>query len=330
MPKDFVSGFTSFANSLDTPFVREGLLFYFPQSSLVITLVPVSDFFHMSGRAENELCSLNDELFSVRDKLYLYEDRWFSNQEIVKQRILARLGRFKSVFARKCSVVAVDGEICRDVKSGKICSQLSDMQIKDFIGRYHSYGYAKSKFRYALVYGQKIVAAAAFSASRPMPRNISLGGDGGNAIGEPLLFDSFEWVRYVSLPDVRVVGGMGRLLKTFLNDVSLRNKCTRPVEVMSYSDEEWSDGNVYRSLGFEEVAKREPVSYYVKRISYERLSARKLAALLSDGLTAETGGQLPLMEQLAHPDDALLCKMANMGYYPIKNRGSRKFLLQLP
>lgn len=56
---------------------------------------------------------------------------------------------------------------------------------------------------------------------------------------------SYEWVRYASLEGLGVDGGMGKLLKAFINEV-------HPDDVMSYADASWSDGDVYRKLGFEE------------------------------------------------------------------------------
>ena len=302
-------------NSLDIPFVQEGLNYSFPDNNFSIQLQPLSciDNYGTGPEDESLYSDLGQSVCGHRqtDHLYLYEDRWFYENEIVKKRILARLGKFRSIFARKCIVVAVDGEICREAKKKNKYSGISDRHIKDFIERYHSYGYAKSKYRYALVYEGVIVAAAAFSASRPMPRETIV-----NSCVKTIIYDSYEWVRYVSMPDVRVVGGMGRLLKAFLKDIASRREVLRsgvrntlerslnPVEVMSYSDEEWSDGSVYRSLGFMEVARREPVCHYVDKSSYERLSYRKFIMRNN-------------VEQ-------------SSGYYIIKNKGSRKFLLQLP
>ena len=56
---------------------------------------------------------------------------------------------------------------------------------------------------------------------------------------------SCEWIRYASLEGVGVDGGMGKLLKAFIDDV-------RPDDVMSYADASWSVGGVYRKLGFTE------------------------------------------------------------------------------
>ena len=75
-----------------------------------------------------------------------------------------------------------------------------------------------------------MVAAASFSQARKWLKN-------GREIR------SYEWVRYCSLPDVRVVGGMGKILEEFISRV-------RPDDVMTYSDPSWSDGDAYKALGF--------------------------------------------------------------------------------
>ena len=301
-------------------------------------LQPLSDGQYSKVDSESQYNSQNGLLSatgcSQTDFLYLYEDRWFYSQEIVKKRILARLGRFRSLFARKCIVVAVDGGICRETNGGNVYNGVSDGDIKEFIGRFHSYGYAKCKYRYALVYGGEIVAAASFSASRPMPREVMV-----NSCAETRIYDSYEWVRYVSLPDVRVVGGMGRLLKAFLKDIDSRRKSFRtpvleyeeislnPIEVMSYSDEEWSAGEVYRSLGFVEVARREPVLYYVDKMSYERLSYRKLMMRMKQEQSSFSA-DAQVVEECEGFENLL--QSGDCRYYTIKNKGSRKFLLQLP
>lgn len=71
---------------------------------------------------------------------------------------------------------------------------------------------------------------------------------------------SYEWVRYASLNDTRVVGGMGKLLKAFIEE-------RHPDDIMTYAistavpgreirEGVESEGNVYRKLGFKEEARR--------------------------------------------------------------------------
>ena len=74
------------------------------------------------------------------------------------------------------------------------------------------------------------------------------------------VISSYEWVRYASLGDTRVVGGMGKLLKAFIEE-------RHPDDIMTYAistavpgrelrEGVESEGNVYRKLGFKEESRR--------------------------------------------------------------------------
>ena len=292
---DFKSDFLLFLQQNGIRCTESGDLLLFPDCRLAATLVCMDDFCPDGKNPKldsPEFSALLEKLaLSGRydDFMYLYEDRWFHDRWI-RERILARLGRFMPVFARKC-VLFSNSRIISDGTSG---------QLQDFLEKYHYYGSARCKYRYALEYGGAIVAAATFSSARKIVRE--------TASGE-VEYNSYEWIRYASLPDCRVIGGMGRLLKAFLND--LRREGISPVEIMSYSDNEWSRGAVYSSLGFRRVSERMAVEYYVGIESLERVSVRKL-------LKKE-----PLLE------DTLASGSLPPGYLKIRNRGSAKFLLQL-
>ncbi len=77
---------------------------------------------------------------------------------------------------------------------------------------------------------------------------------------------SYEWTRYASLPDVRINGGMGKVLKHFIREV-------QPDDIMSYADLEWSEGRVYEQLGFSLEGHKEAVTFMIDR---ERGSRRAL------------------------------------------------------
>lgn len=200
------------------------------------------------------------------ETIFLFEDRWNRGGEVIQRRILSHLGIFRSVFARNCRVVKLDTP-----------------EANGFLERYHAYGAARSKYRYGLFSGDELVAVSSFSAGRPMPR-------------EGKVVDSYEWVRYASLPGVRVAGGMGKLMEAFCEDIN-------PEEVMSYADLEWSDGSVYRTLGFSEAGFRDPVDFYVDLTAWERVSVVKL-----------------------HRDRAYMDKAVSDGFVKICNLGSIKFL----
>lgn len=146
------------------------------------------------------------------------------SEEIADKRILAHNNVFVSIYARNCEVRKIDRGTA-----------------KAFLDRYHDLGDTGSRYRYGLFVTRRghssievgtMVAVATFSAARKWDK-------AGSTVR------SCEWVRYASLPDVRISGGMGKVLKAFLEEV-------RPDDVMSYADSRWSDGDVYRKLGFTE------------------------------------------------------------------------------
>ena len=61
--------------------------------------------------------------------------------------------------------------------------------------------------------------------------------------GEQETICSYEWLRYASLPELRVLGGMGRILARFIEDF-------HPDDIMSYVPLRHFSGEVYESLGF--------------------------------------------------------------------------------
>ncbi|MEG0518779.1 MAG: hypothetical protein RR555_07930 [Bacteroidales bacterium] len=327
MEHNFQNSVRDFLQSTDVQFIESENIFWLPEHAFAIILEhapesPVESALHYMSKSTLQSASqFNREHFSKHDLLYLYEDRWWHSQELMRGRILSRLNCFKSIFARKCKIV--------------MGAQVQAV-VQDFLEKYHSYGKAKSKYRYALLYENEVVAVASFSQPCPIPRNIN---------GETVLFQSYEWIRYASLPNVRVVGGMGRLLQAFLkqmkqvqeqnqplqpkNDIKQgimpeqvsQHSSPFPIEVMSYSDNEWSAGSVYEKLGFSMVAERQAVEYFVNRTTYERLSERKLLKLYNNLSNIEFHTQKEKIESAT-----LLPQSFLNHFYKIKNKGSRKFL----
>ena len=289
----FKSGFRSFLESSYIDFIEYGNSFIFPDYEFAVELVQAGC--SATGNFAEKL-SCPELKVPFTDVVYLYEDRWWSARNMVQERILARLERFRSVFARKCRVL-----------SGRGNPQLADI-VREFLQKHHAYSTAKCRYRYALEHEGEIVAVATFSEGRPMVRRIDSPLQ--NVPKEEqenasiLIFDSYEWIRYASLPGVRVVGGMGKLLNAFIEERYTRIEPGTPIEVMTYSDTEWSNGDVYEKLGFKYAGNRAPVEYHVHKQTFARYQQRLYEKELLAG---------------ALPDD----------FYTIRNLGSKKFLLQI-
>ncbi len=159
-------------------------------------------------------------------------DLWRGQREMMVARILAHCGIFTRVFARNCEL-----------------RRITRPEAATFLSKWHSYGTATCRHCYGL-FIETIIAAAEFSNARKMVKN-------------GMEIRSYEWVRYASLPDIRIDGGMGKILRKFIDDVN-------PDDIMSYADLEWSDGDAYKKLGFTEDGMRNPVMFTIDPLTMRR------------------------------------------------------------
>ena len=274
----FIEEFTFFVDSLGIDYsLNSDGTFLFSEHN--IRIVPVGLYSYLSMTVSTPIpasscisalvCAyLSDPAI---DTIFLYEDRWRSKNELIKSRLKAHLGIVKRVFARNCVV-----------------KEMSVERAREFLDRTHVYGYARSKYRYGLFRkgSDELLAVSTFSFGRPMSR-------------DERVLQSYEWVRYASLPDTRVVGGMGKVMERFIQDVS-------PDEIMSYADREWSEGKIYLKLGFEKRGEIPPIEFYIDPHTYERISRKKID---SDRIFS---GKYSEEERLNMP---VICNLGSVKYY---------------
>ena len=206
---------------------------------------------NLSNDEEYDDRKVNDNLesddSSAGSVIYLYEDRWRCSPQITGKRLLAHLGHFQRIHARLCKVVTLE-----NCKRFSITPTQFKEKVRSFLNKYHPYGYLKCDFPYALLFKESIVAAGSFSTTRK---------------------EAFEWTRHATLPDVRIPGGMGKALEAFVQN--RKKEGTLCFEVMSYSDNEWSNGEVYKTLGFKEEAGLPPITYHINPATFQRLNSRQ-------------------------------------------------------
>ena len=206
---EFIDSFRGFLDANGVKYGQPAFnVFVFNDFHLRTVLVPLT-----GGNA----LDLTKGLCTAPDTIFLFEDMWMRRRQFVEKRMLAHLGNFRTVFARKCTVRRID--------SGTAAA---------FLNENHAYGSAASRYKYGMYLAEELVAVSCFSSPRRIPRIID---------GVQTTLRSYEWVRYAGLPDCRISGGMGKMLKAFTEDVG-------PEEIMSYADLEWSQGETYRKLGF--------------------------------------------------------------------------------
>lgn len=277
-------------NTSNIPYSVDGNAVLFPKHNLKMILVPID--------GDTPKADASYETF------FLYEDRWRSSRTVTSQRMLSRLGVFRRVHARLCKVVSIKN--CKDFG---FSPDLFRSKAKKFLDAFHTYGYLKGQEDYLLMYKEDIIAAAQFMKTYQPKSSINPNQDKDSQL------KSFEWTRYASLPDVRIAGGMGKVLNQFLSDIdkysspnaestSVKPQVHGMIEVMSYSDNEWSSGDAYRKLGFKLTGNIPPVTYHIDPKTWKRINPRQWAALKT----------------------RLTDKNADT-YTTIQNQGSRKWVL---
>lgn len=188
-----------------------------------------------------------DELSILRGKGFkvvrIWEDQWREKRAIVCSRLASLCGLNQKLPARVCLVRRV----------GKAEAQA-------FLEKNHLQGYVSSKLKYGLFVPQRyyrlfsglahdfdldkeeiLVAVMTFSNPKKF------------YIGETTV-NSYEMIRFGTLMNFSVVGGLNKLLKHVIREKKEGN-------VMTYADADWSDGSVYQKMGFEMKGLIPPMSF---------------------------------------------------------------------
>lgn len=126
----------------------------------------------------------------------------------------------------------------------KIYARKCEVKIIDsktgnkFLEKYHIQGSTKGNVYIGLLYKNRLCAVMVFGKSR--------------------FNKKYDWelLRYCTLSNFNIVGGASKLLSYFRNNYD--------GSIISYADKRWSDGNLYRQLGFTELKDSPPAYWYVK------------------------------------------------------------------
>lgn len=118
-----------------------------------------------------------------------------------------------------------------------LVKEIDSKLANKFIEKYHIQGSSKSSVNLGLFYKDRLCAVMTFSKSR--------------------FNKKYDWelLRYCTLSNFNVIGGAGKLLSYFRKNYS--------GSIITYADKRWSDGNLYKQLGFKELKDSPPAYWYV-------------------------------------------------------------------
>lgn len=121
---------------------------------------------------------------------------------------------------------------------------LSPDESNAFLNRYHIQGTLGSPHRIGLRHKEELVAVMTFGPPRQLNGAPNIGVAG-----------HYEMYRFASAK--HVVGGASKLFQAFV-------RVNDPLYISSFCDRRWSEGNVYRELGFTLKNSSRPSEWYVK------------------------------------------------------------------
>lgn len=195
--------------------IRYELDLYIPKLKFAIECN--GDYFHSEQNGKKYNYHLNKFKLAESQGIHLvslFESYWKENKEKIKACISDMLLSTKRIFARKCSLLLPNKE-----------------QIKEFYNANHLQGYTTlCNITYALFYENEIIAMMSFSKT---------------GIHDPKEMSEsyYELVRYAVKRSHSIIGGASKLLNQFIKDYN-------PSKILSYSDNDFFLGNMYKQLGF--------------------------------------------------------------------------------
>ena len=266
--------------------------------------------------------------------LIITEDRWRSQRQMMEARLLAHLELFSQAYARNCEVRRIEKTEAQEFLNRNhsygdaACKYRYGLFLKRHTGHIAAemgfpIGSGMTDGKPGMSDGKgQVPDGKVGTTSSPVilneVKNLSEGtliavatfSNARRWIKEGKEIRSYEWTRYASLPDLRVSGGMGKMLKAFIKEV-------QPDDIMSYADLEWSEGEVYERLGFEAETRKEPVTFTIDPQTWERTAIRR--SPVKPGMTEEKLG-------ITEGDNVIPDQIGDLFF---RNFGSRKFRLKL-
>ena len=141
-----------------------------------------------------------------------------------------------------------------------LVKEISTKEKNEFLNLHHIQGEDKSSVKLGLFFENELVGAMTF--------------------GKPRFNKKYEYelIRYATKSGLQVLGGAGKLLKYFERNYN-------PKSIITYADRSYSQGNMYRKIGFNELKSAEPNYQWIDGIrilSRYQCQKHRLKEILGD------------------------------------------------
>ena len=167
----------------------------------------------------------------------IFGHEWETNQDKIKHMILSKLGKYNE---------RLYARKC-DVR------EIDKITKRDFLNDYHLQNNDNSQRYFGLFNKDRLVSVMTFGTRKITRADAEL-----------------EMIRYCSLPGVQIIGGASKLLKNAMITLGVTT-------VKTYCDRRFSNGDFYKSIGFELIRTSKPNFWFTKdckkllhRMSFQR------------------------------------------------------------
>lgn len=167
----------------------------------------------------------------------IFEHEWETNHDKIKHMILSKLGKYNE---------RLYARKC-DIR------EIDKFTKRDFLNDYHLQNNDNSQRYFGLFDKDRLVSVMTFGTRKITRADAEL-----------------EMIRYCSLPGVQIIGGASKLLKNAMITLGVTT-------VKTYCDRRFSNGDFYKSIGFELIRTSKPNFWFTKdckkllhRMSFQR------------------------------------------------------------
>ena len=189
-----------------------------------------------------------------------------------------KLGKSKNIiYARQCKVY-----------------EITNKESSAFLKENHLQGNVNSKYRYGLFYNDELVSVMTFGNIR-------------KPLGAKPDKNYCELYRYCAKQDYRIIGGASKLFKYAVSVLKKEHYSY----IISYAKRDWSNGNLYKQLGFTFEGYTVPGYFWTNKfgVTFNRFKFRKSEI-------AKTEEEKQMTEEEI---------MTSRGYYRCYDSGNLKF-----
>lgn len=157
---------------------------------------------------------------------HIDQDQILKDPHKILSRLQALLGKGEVLYARQTVVARIDKRVALV-----------------FLEENHLQVAIPGKYRYGLFHEGELISVAIFSGGRRMRKQASN-------------YRSFELIRFCHRTGYRVIGGLSKLLKSFIEDF-------HPNDIMTYVDRDWAQVSNLHTLGFREQGRTSPQAFWI-------------------------------------------------------------------